>query len=376
MKGDRLPFLRTLRNRLRDRFFRFLRHVAAIDDSRQILSGWLQLHNALPFPKELSDVQLGAPPYPELRRIPTAEETRSRSDIVFITGRFRSGSTLLWNIFRNIPSVTAYYEPFNERRWFDRKVRGSHVDSTHLNVTDYWSEYDGLELLGEHFQEQWKFRHLYMTADAWNAAMQRYIEILVERATGSPVLQFNEVDFRLPWLRARFPNAKIIHIYRHPRDQWRSTLGSHDVDMKSLRLRDFEPLDGFYLLSWGRDLRHYFPFLTLDEDSHPYELFYQIWKLSYIFGRVYSHVSLSYEETVERPAHSIRTILAGALINYDAEKLAGLVSRVPFGRWKRYASDALFSSIEQRVDETFGTYFGDIKRQSPASVSIRSAVGA
>ncbi|MGH9959422.1 MAG: hypothetical protein ACREBC_20235 [Pyrinomonadaceae bacterium] len=40
-------------------------------------------------------------------------------------------------------------------------------------------------------------------------------------------------------------------------------------------------MDGFYLLTWGWDLWHYFPFLTLDDESHPYELFYQIWKLSY-----------------------------------------------------------------------------------------------
>jgi hypothetical protein len=45
---------------------------------------------------------------------------------VFITGRFRSGSTLLWNIFRNIEGFNAYYEPFNERRWFDQGARATY----------------------------------------------------------------------------------------------------------------------------------------------------------------------------------------------------------------------------------------------------------
>jgi hypothetical protein len=35
---------------------------------------------------------------------------------VFVTGRFRSGSTLMWSLFRNVPGCTAFYEPLNERR--------------------------------------------------------------------------------------------------------------------------------------------------------------------------------------------------------------------------------------------------------------------
>ena len=66
-----------------------------------------------------------------------------RSDVVIVTGRFRSGSTLLWNLFRQAGGFTAYYEPLNERRWFDPTARGDRTDSTHRNVSDYWREYDG-----------------------------------------------------------------------------------------------------------------------------------------------------------------------------------------------------------------------------------------
>ena len=46
-----------------------------------------------------------------------AVETSDRyDDMVLVTGRFRSGSTLLWNLFRHCDGVTAYYEPFNRRR--------------------------------------------------------------------------------------------------------------------------------------------------------------------------------------------------------------------------------------------------------------------
>jgi hypothetical protein len=38
------------------------------------------------------------------------------------------------------------------------------------------------------------------------------------------VLQFNRIDFRLPWFRHHFPAATILHLARHPRDQWCSCL--------------------------------------------------------------------------------------------------------------------------------------------------------
>ena len=86
--------------------------------------------------------------------------------------------------------------------------------------------------------------------------MQRYIETMMARARGRAVLQFNEVDFRLGWLRARFPTVPILHVYRHPRDQWCSTLLGAARSAAQCRLREFAPLDGFYLMSWARDLRH------------------------------------------------------------------------------------------------------------------------
>jgi hypothetical protein len=48
--------------------------------------------------------------------------------VVIISACFRSGSTLLWNLFRAMEGCTAYYKPFNERRWFDPAARGSHPE--------------------------------------------------------------------------------------------------------------------------------------------------------------------------------------------------------------------------------------------------------
>jgi hypothetical protein len=335
-------------------FFASMRHFASIRETRDIFSDLLQSQNAASLPPELSARGQLPAPYPELRRDRREGRICRRSDVIFVTGRFRSGSTLVWNLFRNLPACTSYYEPFNERRWFDPTTRGSHVDTSHLNVSDYWAEYDGLEALGNDFSADWKFHHLYTPAHVWLPAMQRYIETMIERAPGRPVLQFNEVDFRLPWLRARFPQAKILHVFRHPRDQWCSGLGNNLQSSTSHTLREFEAVDGFYLLPWGRDLRRYFPFLTLDERSHPYELFYQIWKLSYLFGRLYCDVSVSFENIVASPEPTLRKMFSSlAVTEYELQELLPLVSPVTLRKWRSYAADEWFEAIETRVDQTF-----------------------
>lgn len=345
-----VPAIWRVRTGLRRGFFASLRHIASIDETRQLFSSLLYVQNATRLPSELSascDIRV---PYPEFQRESARQRTCLRSDIIFVTGRFRSGSTLLWNLLRNVSGVTSYYEPFNERRWFDPTIRGTHVDPTHRNVENYWAEYDGLEELGRYFEESWKFHHLYMTAEAWNPNMQRFIEVMVEKARGRPALQFNEVDFRLPWLKARFPRAKLVHIFRHPRDQWCSTLGGEASRTRPATLREFERFDGFYLLRWAADLKHYFPFLTLDQEAHPYELFYQLWKLSFIFGRVHADISISLEEIGAAPEQSLERLFSALEMDFDRRRLLALISPVTPGRWKRYANAEWFEQIEARVD--------------------------
>src|SRR5262249_53451836 len=116
---------------------------------------------------------------------------------ILVTGRFRSGSTLLWNLFRNMNGFTSYYEPHNERRWFDPKTRGDRIDPTHKKVSNYWTEYEGLDELANYYREEWVQRNLFMDEHSWDPAMWHYTRILVERAKGRAVLQCNRVDFRL-----------------------------------------------------------------------------------------------------------------------------------------------------------------------------------
>ena len=87
------------------------------------------------------------------------------------------------------------------KRWFDSAARGSHTDPTHRKVDDYWREYEGLTDLADYYQEKWIAHDLFMDAESWDPAMKSYVELMIDRAPGRPVLQFNRIDFRLPWFR-------------------------------------------------------------------------------------------------------------------------------------------------------------------------------
>jgi hypothetical protein len=282
-----------------------------------------------------------------------------RDDPIFITARFRSGSTLLWNLFRSLEGCTSYYEPLNERRWFDPTTRGERVDKTHRNVDDYWKEYDGLDVLGRHYRESWTYRSLLMDPTYWDADLKRYVEILIERAPGRPVLQFNRIDFRLPWFRRHFPAARIVHLYRHPRDQWCSSLLDLKCFPRDGKVADFAQYDKFYLLTWARDLRYHFPFLDEQSVAHPYQLFYFIWKLSYLFGRRYAHHSLAFEHLVEDPDAQLPLLFdAVDLKDHDLDRVKRVIVQTPTGKWKEYADDDWFRRHEAACEDVLAEFLG------------------
>jgi hypothetical protein len=349
-----------------------LRKVSATDDGRDIAAETLRGTLAPPAEVCRGLASCAEPPYEDLGQPDWDSHPVLRADAVFITARFRSGSTLLWNLFRHVEGCTAYYEPLNERRWFDPAARGDRVDTTHRKVEDYWREYDGLADLGRHYREEWISRSLLMDEHAWDPDLRRYVEVLIERAPGRPVLQFNRIDFRLPWFRRHFPAARIVHLVRHPRDQWCSSL----LDVKRFppdgHVRDFAAHDGFYLLTWARDLRHHFPFLDERAATHPYQLFYYLWKLSYLFGRKYAHHSLAYEHLLADPEGQLRELFAALdLERYDLDRLKRLIVPPAVGKWKEYADDAWFRRHEAACEEVLAGFLGSLPAERPESLGAR-----
>ncbi len=346
-------------HRLRHIFFNLLRNVSQTSDAKNIAADTL---DGLLQSSARSVLQVGYHqplPYSDLGESCSQISTAQRSDIVFITGRFRSGSTLLWNVFRQMENCTAYYEPFNERRWFDPSARGNRMDATHRGVSDYWKEYDGLEELAQYFSDDWPAKGLLMDAQSWNPAMKRFIEIMVERSRGRPILQFNRIDFRLPWIRHYFPHAKIIHLFRHPRDEWFSCLFHERCQNKDCSLQEFFECEGFYLQAWSQDLQYHFPFLAPTRIRHPYHLFYFIWRLSYLYGMQFSHHSIAYEHLIESPRQALTDMFHVLDIQYDGlDLLASLIDPRQTGRWKQYADEAWFREQEAMCELTIEEFIG------------------
>lgn len=283
------------------------------------------------------------------------DNTCLRDDIVFVTSRFRSGSTVLWNLFRQINNSTAYYEPFNERQWFSNQNRGDFVDSTHIGVSDYWAEYQGLEQLSQFYREDWIRRDLMMDKTSWQPDMLKYIEGLIEQAKGRPVLQFNRIDFRLPWIKHYFPNAKILHLYRHPRDQWCSFL----IDKQLMNKDDVADTyrDAFYLDVWCQDLKKHYPFLDPELTPHPYQRFYLLWKLSFLHGQQFSDISIDYESLSAQPQVHIEQLLKELnWSNQDTDALAQVFKPPTLDKWKQYADDAWFINHEVKCEAILAQY--------------------
>jgi hypothetical protein len=268
---------------------------------------------------------------------------------IFITARFRSGSTMLWNLFRQLPDVRAYYEPLHDRLASLIKFP-QQPEKSHLFVkSSYFDEYKSFpEIISLH-QSAFANHRLYLGADESFPELQVYIKTLVESNTSghTTVLQFNRIDFRLAWIKKNFPQARLLHLARNPRDQWYSTLAPFKVDID----HDID-FDAYDLATWGRDLYQQFPFLAAPQIRHAYQRFYYLWKLSYLAGQRLSELSINYDEVISEPQNCLNQILDFANLYSDKnlQVCLKLVESKPERAWKKDRKELWFSDLEQECE--------------------------
>ncbi len=349
------PFYKLVDYLLNTNFFRESVHRATRDLFNQQAP---DLVNAFEMPAPPQDYRLGM----------NETVTLSSQPAIFITARFRSGSTFLWHIFRQIDGITAFYEPLNENRWFLRSANERSIDPTHFAVEDYCREYCGMQDLDRLYQEAWCSKYLYMDAKSYDPKLFQFITELLNRAPNRPVLQFNRMDFRLAWLKAYFPNTKIIHLYRHPREQWLSILKCEAIDVPLNWSRSIQKeLPLLYTYQWARDLRHVFPFLDPESAQHPYALHYYLWRLSYAFGRQYADYSVGYEQLVDTFDDVLRCLFDGLDISADVEWLHKLNRGHRSLGYHDYAPESWYEDIENDCESVLKC-FSPPTRSSPSEI--------
>jgi hypothetical protein len=207
---------------------------------------------------------------------------------IFITARFRSGSTMLWHLYDRTPGYCAFYEPCHDN--LPVHVRHTTPKPSHTGVRSYWDAYEPiLDDVDRLHHPSFGLARLYLeAADEW-PQLEAYVSKLIERAAPfRAVLQFNRVDLRLPWLRARFPEARIIHLRREVRESWFSMISHLDSEWRD---DPYEP-HVYDLLEWCASLAREFPFLADPGVRSLYERHYLLWRMSTMAGERLADVSL------------------------------------------------------------------------------------
>jgi hypothetical protein len=122
-------------------------------------------------------------------------------------------------------------------------------------------------------------------------------------------------------------------------------------------MSDFSAHDHFYLRSWARDLSYYFPFLDEQTVTHPYRLFYYIWKLSYLFGHKYAHHGLAYEHLIRDPETTLTALFHAVDVReYSLANLKMLIDEPVVERWKEYAEDEWFRAHESACETVLAEF--------------------
>jgi hypothetical protein len=219
------------------------------------------------------------------------------SNLVFLSGDFCSGSTLLFTLFRETREYHCLYEPLHPclREYLIWPMRAY---EHHYFVKDYFKEFKGFHRISELFNPAWATHGLYLTAEDRADDLYRYLNYLIESAftrEDKVLLKFNRTAFRLPWLRQRFPQAKIVHIYRDKQSQWKSIvargqeyLGREDIGQGS------PAFEGFNVGSWCEDLKTVFPELAIEQSSTGFERFSKLYERSLAAHRAHADISIEY----------------------------------------------------------------------------------
>lgn len=83
------------------------------------------------------------------------------------------------------------------------------------------------------FRKEFAYDTFFLSEQSEQLELQRYLEMLIVRAQGRPVLQFCRSTGRIGWMRSHF-DAVNLFLWRNPWDQWWSYKVAHYFDTANL----------------------------------------------------------------------------------------------------------------------------------------------
>lgn len=265
---------------------------------------------------------------------------------IFITGRFCSGTTFLWNFFNWTSQYCAYYEPLHPGLL--ASIQHISPKQKHKGVDNYWQEYLRLNELPQHYSPTFGFERLTLQENEQHQALENYLHYLIQHNDNKSVaIKFNRVDFRLGWLKQRFPTAKIIHIERNIRDSWKSSRAHLPADVE----KDMYQFNAYELIQWVIALDEQFPFI-IDNSASSYHLHYFIAKLSEKFSRHYAHVTINFErDIIKNFDHFIEKISTTTGLNKN--EITAYIQKREIPLLKEYTVDEIvwLENVEKECDK-------------------------
>ena len=281
--------------------------------------------------------------------------------IIFISGRFRSGTTVLWNIFNNLPQYKAWYEPLHTN--LISQIQYVKPKEDHIGVDDYWKNYRNLKNLKKLHKHQFGQNRLIMEKHECWPELKEYINFLIQNSDDKiQVLQFNRMDLRLSWLKNNFPNSLIINIQRQPYPQWISSR-KHIKDESMINNESYE--DAYDLMQWAIDLSEKFPMLQKSDHRNGYFRHYFIWKLSQSVADNHSDLKLRLEDDFFDGSDGIKKL--AKLLNWESEdiQIAENLIHKPESVHAKTETPDCFVEIERKVDKIFKKL--GLSKQFPSS---------
>ncbi len=135
------------------------------------------------------------------------------------------------------------------------------------------------------------------------------------------------------------------------------------TDKKLMNKDDVEHsyIDGFYLNTWCNDLAKFFPFLDQRITPHPYQRFYYLWKLSYLYGKNECDQCIALEELTQQPKQILQDLFKelGIKDKY-LNKATAVLDKPRLNKWKQYADNEWFEKLEQECEENLTIFINSL----------------